>query len=101
MSLLDDSLKQSICPLSPQDFKYRPILWICVINEMCMASFQDIKSLKKKLETIKLRQIPGENVKMFTSQILQSCLDLGKNVPSDVHLPSMNNFQPLQLSSFR
>ena len=83
MSLLDDSMKQNICPLLPQDFKYGPILWIDVINAIHTASFQHIKSLKKKLETIKPHQIPGENVKMFTSQFLQTCLDLGKNVPSD------------------
>ena len=38
---------------------------------------------KKEIGTIKLCQIPGENVKMFTSQFLQKCLDFGKNVPSD------------------
>ena len=41
------------------------------------------QSLKKKLEVIQLQIIPGENVKLFKSQFLQTCLDLLKNVPSN------------------
>ena len=82
MSVLDDLLKQAISPLMPQDFKFGPILGIYVIREIQTSSFQCIKSLKKKLEVITLWNIPGENVKLFTSQFLQTCLDFGKNVPS-------------------
>ena len=59
------------------------MLWIYIIREIQTSLFQCIKSLKKKLEVIKLQNIPGENVKVFTSQFLQTCLDLGKDVPSD------------------
>ena len=74
MSILDDSLKQIICPLLPSKYKYGPILWLYVICEVRTVLFQQIKSLKKKLETLKLHQIPGGNVKVFTSQFLQTCL---------------------------
>ena len=41
-----------------------------------------IKSLKNNLKVL-LCQILGKNVKVFTSKVLQVCIDLGKNVPSD------------------
>ena len=40
-------------------------------------------TLKMQLETLKLRDMPGEDVKLFTTKFLQTCLDLGQNVPSD------------------
>ena len=83
MSILDDVLKRSICPLLHQDLKFRPILWIYVTHEALTALLQCIKSLKNQLESLKLHQIPVENVKVFSSEFLQVCIDLGKNVPSD------------------
>ena len=46
------------------------------------------QSLKKKLEVIKLWNIPGENVKLFTSQFLQTCIDLGRIVPKQCSIHS-------------
>ena len=83
MSLLDDSVKNSIRPLLPRDLKYGPILWIYVVREVRTASFQQIKALKQQLENHKLRQTAGEDVKVFTTKFLQICVELGKNVPSD------------------
>ena len=40
LSILDDSLEQSIHPLLPSDLEYGPILWIYVIHEVRTASFQ-------------------------------------------------------------
>ena len=83
MSVLSDSIKQSIRPLLPPTLKYGPILWIYVVHEVRTASFQRIRSLKTQLEMLKLHQTAGENIKTFTTRFLQICLDLGKNVPSD------------------
>ena len=63
--------------------KYGPILWIYIICEVCTASFQQSKLLKMQLDLLKLQNTPGENVKAFTTQFQQICLDLGQNVPSD------------------
>ena len=63
-------------------------MWIYIIREIQTSSFQCIKSLKKKLEVIKLWNIPGENVKLFTSQFLQTCIDLGKIVPKQCSIHS-------------
>ena len=83
MSMLDETVKTSIRPLLPRDLKYGPILWIYVVREVRTASFQRIKALKQQLESHKLRQTAGEDVKVFTTKFLQTCVDLGKNVPSD------------------
>ena len=83
MSVLSDSIKQSIRPLLPPTLKYGPILQIYMVCEVRTASVQCIKSLKTQLEMHKLRQTAGENVKTFTTRFLQICLNLGKNVPSD------------------
>ena len=40
MSILDDSLKQSIHPLLPLEYKYGPILWLYVICEVRTALLQ-------------------------------------------------------------
>ena len=34
MSVLDDSIKQSIHPLLPPTLKYGPILWIYIVREV-------------------------------------------------------------------
>ena len=83
MSMLDETVKTSIRPLLPRDLKFEPILWIYVVREVRTASFQRIKALKQQLETHKLRQTAGEDVKVFTTKFLQTCVELGKNVPSD------------------
>ena len=54
MSVLSDSIKQSIRPLLPPTLKYGPILWIYVVREVRTALFQRIKSLKTQLEMLKL-----------------------------------------------
>ena len=64
MSILDDSLKQSIHLLLPSDLDTDQV------SEMSVG-------------ILKLHQTFGENVKTFTSKFMQMCLDLGKNVPSD------------------
>ena len=83
MAVLDETVKTSIRPLLPRDLRYGPILWIYVVREVRTASFQRIKALKTQLESLKLRQTPGEDVKVFTTKFLQTCVELGRNVPSD------------------
>ena len=61
---------------------FGPILWIYIIREIQTSLFHCITHLKKKLEAIKLQNIPGENVKLFTSQFLKNCYDLGKHASS-------------------
>ena len=41
------------------------------------------KLLKTKLESLKVREMPGEDVKTFTTKLLQRCIDLRRNVPGD------------------
>ena len=83
MAVLDETVKTSIRPLLPREMRFGPILWIYVVREVRTASFQRIKALKKQLESLKLRQTPGEDVKVFTTKFLQTCIELGRNVPSD------------------
>ena len=101
MSVLSDSIKQSIQPLLPPTLKYGPILWIYVVCEVRTASFQRIKSLKTQLEMLKLQQTPGENVKTFTTRFLQICLDLGKNVPSDAPFKLNEQLSTSSVEQFR
>ena len=54
MSMLSDSIKQSIRPLLRPTLKYGPILWTYVVCEVRTALFQRIKSLKTQLEMLKL-----------------------------------------------
>ena len=95
MSILDDSIKQSICSLLPPTLKYGSILWIYMVREVTPhpssksnhsnTKWQhQIKSLKHQMATLKLCQTEGENVEVFTTKILQ-ILDLGENVCSDAH----------------
>ena len=83
LSVLDDIVKDSIQPLLPQNLKLQAILCIYVIHEVCTASFKCTKSLKANLEALKLCETMGEDVKVFTTKFLQTCVNLGKNVPSD------------------
>ena len=71
MSTLDGALKCSIniCPLLPQDLKFRQILRIYVKCEVWTASFQCIKLLKKLFDSLKHHQIPGGNVKIILANI--------------------------------
>ena len=94
MSVLDDSIKQSTCPLLSPMLKYGPILWIYVVHEVRTVSFQHIKSLECQLESLKLCQTEGENVKQFTTKCLQIFFYLGKNSQAMLPLLSMNNFPP-------
>ena len=77
MSVLDDSIKQSIWPLLPCNLIYGPILWIYVVYKVHTASFQHINMVKMQLDTPKFQDMPGEDVKLFTTKFLQTCLDLG------------------------
>ena len=43
MSVLSDSIKQSIRPLLPPTLKYGPILWIYMVCEVRTALFQCMK----------------------------------------------------------
>ena len=101
MSVVSDSIKQSIQPLLPPTLKYGPILWIYMVCEVRTASFQCIKSLKTQLETLKLCQTAGENVKTFTTRFLQICLDLGKNVPSDAPFTLNEQLSTSSIEQFR
>ena len=101
MSVLSDSIKQSIRPLLPPTLKYGPILWIYVVREVRTTLFQCIKSLKTQFETLKLRQTARENVTTFTMRFLQICLGLGKNVPSDVPLTLNEQLSTSSIEQFR
>ena len=45
ISLLDDSLRQSIHPLLLQDLKYHTISWIYIIREVCTVQHPSNRSL--------------------------------------------------------
>ena len=72
-----------------------------MVREVRTASFQHIKSLKTQLEMLKLRQIPGENVKTFTTRFQQICLDLGKNVLSDAPFTLNEQLSTFSVEQFR
>ena len=96
MSILDDSLIRTICPHLPKDMKYGPILWTYVIREVWTASSQCVNLLKQALLSLCLNRRDSENIIAFTTQFLQLCNDLGKNVPSEA--PFLLNEQFLTAS---
>ena len=69
--------------MSSERHEYGPILWTFVIQAVGTVSFQYINLLKQDLHSLHLNQINGENVITFTTQFLQICNHLGKNVPSE------------------
>ena len=92
MSVLDDSIKKSIHPLPlPPAFYQKEYsstsatwqeIWTHSLDP-CFTRSQDSiistnQNAETKLEALKLQQTPGENVKDFTTQFLQLCLDLGQ-----------------------
>ena len=65
-----------------------PEIWVNLVDlhgqRGHTTSFQQIKSLKHQMATLKLCQTEGQNVEVFTTKILQ-ILNLGENVCSDAH----------------
>ena len=72
-----------------------------MVHEVRTTLFQHIKSLKTQLETFKLCQTTGENIKTFTTRFLQICLDLGKNVPSDAPFTLNEQLSTSSVEQFR
>ena len=86
LSILDNSLIKIIQTHLPKEIKFRPILWTFVVCEERSSSFQCVNLLKQALVSHHFTQATGENVNTFTTQFLQICNDLGKNVPSEAPL---------------
>ena len=94
LSSIDPNMKKMINPFIT-DTTTGPEIWMRIVSEFQSTSIQRLDHVRKQLESVKLKQFKGENVKGYADHVSILCkdLDYGHRLPETI---LFNNFGPFE-----
>jgi hypothetical protein len=92
-SSLDITLWNSIRPQVTSDLS-GPEVYMVLVSEVQSDSIQSMRAKERKLEGMKLKDYPGENVRLLNVEILKLCsaLEANKSLPRDMILTIVDKY---------